>query len=165
MFGAGKQRAARRCPSMCPCIILLTSLAAGCRAYLRLRKHEEGVSGACVSHDINKKTHSQLGSQDANINRVYLGSFHFLGLFCLNKRRIQANKVSLAPNGGSKQKQENNMGYISSLIHLITPMAHSRSGNWRETPGPLLEHLIGESGFPKHPPLMLVCGLPEESLI
>lgn len=77
----------------------------------------------CVSHEINKEIHSQHRSQDANINGVYLGSFHFLGLYCLNKRHIQANKVSLAPNGSSKQKQEDKLHYISSFIHLITAMA------------------------------------------
>lgn len=42
-------------------------------------------------------------SQDANINGVYFESLHFLCRFCLCNRHIQANKVSLAPYGDSKQ--------------------------------------------------------------
>lgn len=115
------KRAVKSCPLKCSCIILLAALLQDNQPPIWAEEERGEIKHACACfcegwslqvwgtwHKwTNTQTLMQRRSQDANINGVYFESLHFSSCFCLPNRHIQANKVSQAPYGDSKQWREN----------------------------------------------------------
>ena len=143
--GTAGKRAVPRCPLKCSCVFYQHS----CRI-TRPGSNWGSVKRAWVRVFVRCMTEMKRYTPSRSLKTQISTRFTVKVCisYCCYNRHIQANKVSAAPCGNSKQQHENKIGYIHSFIHLIKPVAYSRSGS--QTARLLSEQLIGELGFPKH---------------